>query len=102
MSQADNTANPYLITTEPFYQSNSNEVALYEAAYQARLPVMLKGLAFIVVKIYCPEINEIKGGFYRPFPQGCQLRFGGFSKGRDEILKLDIDLSILTLQDLHF
>ena len=43
MSQADNTANPYLITTEPFYQPNSNEVTLYEAAYQARLPVMLKG-----------------------------------------------------------
>ena len=39
MSQADNTANPYLITTEPFYQPNSNEVTLYEAAYQAK-PVM--------------------------------------------------------------
>ena len=43
MSQADNTANPYLVTTEPFYQANGNEVQLYEAAYQARLPVMLKG-----------------------------------------------------------
>ena len=28
---------------EPFYQPQSNEVALYEAAYAARLPVMLKG-----------------------------------------------------------
>jgi nitric oxide reductase NorQ protein len=29
--------------TEPFYQAQANEVALYEAAYAARLPVMLKG-----------------------------------------------------------
>jgi nitric oxide reductase NorQ protein len=27
----------------PFYQEQSNEVALYTAAYAARLPVMLKG-----------------------------------------------------------
>jgi nitric oxide reductase NorQ protein len=33
----------YLITEEPFYQARANEVALYEAAYAARLPVMLKG-----------------------------------------------------------
>ncbi len=33
----------YRITTEPFYQPTGNEVALYEAAYAARLPVMLKG-----------------------------------------------------------
>jgi len=33
----------YRITQEPFYQAQSNEVALYEAAYAARLPVMLKG-----------------------------------------------------------
>jgi nitric oxide reductase NorQ protein len=31
------------ITTEPFYQPQGNEVALYAAAYAARLPVMLKG-----------------------------------------------------------
>jgi nitric oxide reductase NorQ protein len=31
------------ITQEPFYQPQGNEVALYEAAYAARLPVMLKG-----------------------------------------------------------
>jgi nitric oxide reductase NorQ protein len=30
-------------TTEPYYQPQGNEVALYEAAYAARLPVMLKG-----------------------------------------------------------
>ncbi len=29
--------------TEPYYQPQANEVALYEAAYAARLPVMLKG-----------------------------------------------------------
>src|SRR5512143_2971170 len=33
----------YQISKEPFYQAQSNEVALYEAAYNARLPVMLKG-----------------------------------------------------------
>ncbi len=35
--------NQYLIVNEPFYQSIGNEVMLYEAAYAARLPVMLKG-----------------------------------------------------------
>jgi nitric oxide reductase NorQ protein len=30
-------------TREPYYQAQTNEVALYEAAYAARLPVMLKG-----------------------------------------------------------
>ena len=33
----------YLVKNEPFYQVQSNEVALYEAAYGARLPVMIKG-----------------------------------------------------------
>jgi nitric oxide reductase NorQ protein len=33
----------YLIKTEPFYQAQGNEVALYEAAYHAKLPVMVKG-----------------------------------------------------------
>jgi nitric oxide reductase NorQ protein len=33
----------YRIEHEPFYQPLSNEVALYEAAYKARLPVMVKG-----------------------------------------------------------
>ena len=31
------------IAQEPFYQPQGNEVALYQAAYAARLPVMLKG-----------------------------------------------------------
>lgn len=33
----------YLIPQQPYYQAHQNEVALYEAAYAARLPVMLKG-----------------------------------------------------------
>ena len=33
----------YQINDEPYYQPQTNEVALYEAAYAARLPVMLKG-----------------------------------------------------------
>lgn len=33
----------YTITTEPFYNAQGNEVALYSAAYASRLPVMVKG-----------------------------------------------------------
>jgi len=33
----------YKIHEEPFYQSQTDEVELYEAAYAARLPVMVKG-----------------------------------------------------------
>ena len=33
----------YHVHNEPFYQPQRNEVALYEAAYKAKLPVMLKG-----------------------------------------------------------
>jgi nitric oxide reductase NorQ protein len=33
----------YLVRTQPFYQAQGREVELYEAAYAARLPVMLKG-----------------------------------------------------------
>ncbi len=35
--------NQYRINDEPYYQEQANEVSLYEAAYAARLPVMLKG-----------------------------------------------------------
>ena len=33
----------YRILREPFYQPQGGEIALYEAAYAARLPVMIKG-----------------------------------------------------------
>ena len=33
----------YKIDAEPFYEAQGNEVELYEAAYAARLPVMVKG-----------------------------------------------------------
>ena len=33
----------YKITKEPFYEAQDDEVALYEAAYAARLPIMIKG-----------------------------------------------------------
>ena len=33
----------YLVRREPFYQPQQDEVELYEAAYAARLPVMIKG-----------------------------------------------------------
>ena len=37
------TSKQYEVKKEPFYQAQGNEVALYEAAYVARLPVMIKG-----------------------------------------------------------
>jgi nitric oxide reductase NorQ protein len=37
------TAESYKVHQQPFYQPQGNEVTLYEAAYAARLPVMLKG-----------------------------------------------------------
>ena len=33
----------YLIKEEPYYRPVHNEVAMYQAAYDARMPVMLKG-----------------------------------------------------------
>jgi len=33
----------YRITTEPYYRPVGNEIALFEAAYAARMPMMLKG-----------------------------------------------------------
>lgn len=38
-----NNVDQYHITEEPYYHPVSNEVALYEAAYAARMPMMLKG-----------------------------------------------------------
>jgi len=35
--------NAYLVTEAPYYASQSDEVARYQAAYAARLPVMVKG-----------------------------------------------------------
>ena len=40
---SDIDINQYTINTEPFYEEQTNEVALYEAAYASRLPVMIKG-----------------------------------------------------------
>lgn len=39
----DINPNQYLIKDEPYYEAQSDEVALYEAAYASRLPVMVKG-----------------------------------------------------------
>ncbi|MBF0282447.1 MAG: CbbQ/NirQ/NorQ/GpvN family protein [Zetaproteobacteria bacterium] len=33
----------YVVKQEPFYQPQADEIALYEAAYASRLPVMVKG-----------------------------------------------------------
>jgi len=33
----------YLISNEPYYRAVGTEVDMYEAAYAARMPVMLKG-----------------------------------------------------------
>jgi len=36
-------ADQYKIKSEPYYQAVGNEIELYQAAYQARMPMMLKG-----------------------------------------------------------
>ncbi|WP_089723958.1 CbbQ/NirQ/NorQ/GpvN family protein [Candidatus Thiosymbion oneisti] len=41
MSEIDR--DQYLIEKEPYYRALSNEVEMYQAAYDARMPVMLKG-----------------------------------------------------------
>jgi nitric oxide reductase NorQ protein len=42
---SENTISPqqYLIKTEPYYEAVADEIELYEAAYNVRMPVMLKG-----------------------------------------------------------
>lgn len=40
---AQHDVRPYQISQEPFYLSCSDEIELFETAWQARLPVMLKG-----------------------------------------------------------
>ncbi|MBF0265753.1 MAG: CbbQ/NirQ/NorQ/GpvN family protein [Gammaproteobacteria bacterium] len=42
---SDNTVDPqqYTIKNEPYYEPVADEVELYEAAYNARMPMMLKG-----------------------------------------------------------
>ena len=39
----DRNADQYLVTSEPFYAAQGDEMELYEAAYASRLPVMIKG-----------------------------------------------------------
>ena len=43
MTSSSSPQSDYAITREPYYQPQGNEVELYQAAYAARLPVMLKG-----------------------------------------------------------
>jgi nitric oxide reductase NorQ protein len=40
---ADDVIGQYLILQEPYYRATGSEVALYEAAYATRMPMMLKG-----------------------------------------------------------
>ncbi len=40
---SDQDIEQYKITTEPFYKPQEDEIDLYSAAYDARLPVMIKG-----------------------------------------------------------
>ena len=57
----------YKIRKEPFYQAQDKEVALYEAAYIARLPVMIKGptgcgksrfVEYMAWKLNKPEVRK--------------------------------------------
>ena len=43
MSKIDIDIDQYKVKQQPFYQAQHNEIELYEAAYSARLPVMIKG-----------------------------------------------------------
>ncbi|MFA6595904.1 MAG: CbbQ/NirQ/NorQ/GpvN family protein [Bacilli bacterium] len=43
MTDATINKDQYTVRKQPFYQPQGNEVALYEAAYRSRLPVMVKG-----------------------------------------------------------
>lgn len=43
MSELSIDPNQYTIKTEPYYEPVSNEIDLYEAAYNVRMPMMLKG-----------------------------------------------------------
>ncbi|WP_312284038.1 AAA family ATPase, partial [Candidatus Igneacidithiobacillus taiwanensis] len=43
MSDPHLPADTYRVHREPYYQPQGNEVALFEAAYRKRLPVMVKG-----------------------------------------------------------
>ena len=80
-------AEPYRIHSEPFYLASGREVALFEAAYGARLPVMLKGptgcgktrfvrhmawrLGLPLVTVACHEdlLSDAKGrGLYVTYP----------------------------------
>jgi len=40
---ADDLIGQYLMQTEPYYRATGSEIALYEAAYAVRMPMMLKG-----------------------------------------------------------
>jgi len=40
---SDQNVEQYKINEQPFYQPQGDEIALYTAAYQSRLPVMIKG-----------------------------------------------------------
>ena len=40
---SDNEIEQYRVTTEPYYRAVSDEIDLYQAAYDVRMPVMLKG-----------------------------------------------------------
>jgi nitric oxide reductase NorQ protein len=40
---ADDVISQYIIEDEPYYRSTGHEIALYEAAYAVRMPMMLKG-----------------------------------------------------------
>lgn len=43
MSDINLDTQQYVIVNEPYYEPVSNEIELYEAAYNARMPMMLKG-----------------------------------------------------------
>ena len=43
MRKEQRSIDDYMITEEPFYASQGNEIELYEAAYKNGIPILLKG-----------------------------------------------------------
>ncbi len=43
MTQAERSIDAYMITEEPFYAAQGNEIKLYQAAYKNGIPILLKG-----------------------------------------------------------
>jgi nitric oxide reductase NorQ protein len=111
----------YFITEEPFYSATNNEIALFEAAYTSRMPMMLKGptgcgktrfVEYIAWKLKKPLISvschedmtasdligryllDIEGTVWHDGPLTLAVRFGAICY-LDEIVEARQDTSVV-------